>query len=181
MTPISTIKQKVEKDIWDWITGYIEVNHKFYDYKFPPCPYARGARLKGLLDVQAYESGPINQFIEQQTTNLVNAKQYNVRVLAFPPRTKWLPHVKRFVTQLNEKIVTKDYYSQFGFALNTQSQYPGLFNSGPYFIVIINRLSDVLAGHQALLNTDYYKPWAKHHYDAVVTRRQQMYEKYKDK
>ena len=75
----------------------------------------------------------------------------------------------------------KDYYSQYGFALNTKSQYPGLFNSGPYFIVIINKLSDVLSGHQALLNTDYYKPWANHHYDAVVNRRQKMYEKYKDK
>ena len=29
------IIQDIKTDIWDWIQNYIEVNHKFYDYKFP--------------------------------------------------------------------------------------------------------------------------------------------------
>jgi hypothetical protein len=178
---MTTIKQQVEQDIWDWITGYIEADHKFYDYKFPPCPYARGARLKGLLDVQAYTTGSITEFIEQQALDLIGVKQYNVRVLIFPPRVRWFPWVKRSVMQMNKELVPKDYYAQHGTALKTNSQYTGWFNSGPYFIVIINKLSDVLDGHQALLKTEYYKPWAKHHYDAVVTRRQEMYKEYKNK
>jgi hypothetical protein len=173
------MKNQIEKDIWDWITGYVEVNHKFYDYKFPPCPYAKAARLKGLVDVCAYQSGGAIKFIEEQTFDIVNNNKYNIRVMIFPHRYKWHFRIKRFVENLNKQIISKDYYAQYGFALKTRCQYPGLFNSGPYFIVIVNKLSDVLAGHQALLNTDYYKPWAEHHYNAVVTRRQEMYEEHK--
>ena len=169
----------VTDDIWNWITGYVEVNHKFYDYKFPPCPYAKSARLKGLVDVVAHNGGNMFQFIETQTTDLIDNKKYNIRILVFAPRYKYRPGLKTFINNLNAKIISKDFYAQYGVALKTHSQYPGFFNRGPYFIIILNKLSDVLEGHQALLNTDYYKSWAAHHYDAVVTRRQQMYEKYK--
>ena len=47
-------------------------------------------------------------------------------------------------------------------------------------MVMINKLDPVLDGHRALLKTDYYKPWSKGHYDAVVVRRQKLYDKYKD-
>lgn len=166
-------------DIWDWIIGYVETNHKFYDHKFPPCPYAKAARLKGLVDIVPHESGNTLSFIEKNVDDLINNKKYNVRVLVFAPRYKYRYGLKSFINKLNKKIISKDYYAQYGTALKTSSKYPGFLNKGPYFIVIVNKLSDVLAGHQALLNTDYYKPWAQHHYDAVVVRRQEMYEKYK--
>jgi hypothetical protein len=70
-----------------------------------------------------------------------------------------------------------DLYAQIGSAIKTKSKYSGLFETGPYGIVIINRLSDILNGHQSLLKTDYYKSWSKEHYDAVVTRRQEVADK----
>lgn len=178
--PLEKIHNKIEQDIWDWITGYIEVNHKFYNHQFPPCPYARGARLRGLVDVQVYERGSTIKFIEAKIADLVADPKYNVRVLVLPPRSRWNWTIGKFVNQLNKKIIADDFYAQYGTANHTQSQYPGWFNWGAYSIVIVNRLSDVLDGHQALLTTDYYRPWAKSHYDAVVVRRQAMYEKYKE-
>lgn len=172
---------EITDDIWNWITGYVEVNHKFYDYKFPPCPYAKSARLKGLVDVVAHQSGHMTSFIEHNVVDLIDHQKYNVRVLVFAPRHRYRFGLKKFFDELNEKITPKNFYAQYGVALKTTSRYKGFLNQGPYFIVIINKLSDVLSGHQALLNTDYYKPWAKHHYDTVVTRRQVMYEKFKDK
>ena len=170
---------KITDDIWNWITDYVEVDHKFYDYKFPPCPYAKAARLKGLVDVVAHQHGNALQFIESQVNDLVSNKKFNVRVLVFAPRYKYRYGLKKFINDLNKKIIPKDFYAQYGVALKTYSQYTGFLNKGPYLIVIVNKLSDVLDGHRSLLNTDYYKPWAKHHYDAVVVRRQEMYEKYK--
>jgi hypothetical protein len=174
------MKQQIEQDIWDWIKNYIEVDNKFYDYKFPPCPYAKSARLKGLVDVQAYETGKVKQFISEQITDLVSNNQYNVRVLVFPPRTHWHFGLQRFLQDINKTIVSQDYYAQFGTALQTTSQYSGWFNSGPYFIVIINKLSEVLSGHQALANTAYYKSWSQQHYHEVVTRRQKIFEESND-
>jgi hypothetical protein len=166
---------EITEDIWDWITGYVEVNHKFYNYQFPPCPYAKSARLKGLVDVVAYDKGPMFDFINNQTSDLVSNKKYNVRLIVFPPRYKYRFGIQQFIKKLNATLIPYDYYAQYGIALKTKSKYKGWFNTGPYFIVIVNKLSDVLDGHKSLLNTDYYKPWAEHHYNEVVVRRQQMY------
>lgn len=174
------IYDEIKQDILDWITGYIEVNHKFYDYKFPPCPYARAARLKGLLDIQVYESGRAIDFVESKVQEVIDT-QYTVRVLVMPPRFKHNWFLKNHMSKLNARIVANDLYCQFGTALKTTSRYSGWFNQGPYAIVIVNRLGEILSGHQQLLKTDYYKPWAEHHYDAVVTRRQRVYDDYQEK
>lgn len=172
-------KQTIETDIWNWIQGYIEVNHKFYDYKFPPCPYAKAARLKGLVDVQAYSHGNVYKFVRIQAAKNADSNKHSVMVLVLPPRVKYYPFFSLFIKHLNKKLVSKNYYAQHGIALTTESKYTGFLNSGEYSIVIINKLSEILDGHRALTKTDYYQPWAPHHYEAVVERRQQMYEKYK--
>jgi len=172
------MKSLIEKDVWRWITDYIEVNHKFYDYKFPPCPYAKAARLQGLVNVTAYIDGNINKFIECQANQLITDKKFNINILVFPSRMRWYLHVHYFIHKLNKKLIPQDYYLQYGTAIKTASKYPGILNGEPYFIVIMNKLSDVLDAHSSLLKTQYYVPWAKHHYDSVVTRRQKMYEKY---
>lgn len=169
---------QIEQDIWTWLTNYVEVNHKFYDYKFPPCPYARGARLRGLVDIQVYEQGSVVEFINAKIADLITNSKYNVRILVMPPRSRWNWRIARFINQLNKQIVSEDFYAQYGTANHTLSRYPGWFNWGAYSIVIVNRLSDVLDGHRALLATDYYHPWSRLHYDAVVTRRQKTYEQY---
>jgi hypothetical protein len=175
-------KELIQQDIIDWIANYVEVNHKFYDYKFPPCPYARAARLKGLVDVVAYEHGSKTHFISTQIDALVSDKKHNVKIMVFPPNTRWNWWLKYYhIKNLNKKIIPQDYYIQYGFAIKTQSRYRGFGNTGPYFIVIANKLSDVLAGHQSLLSTNYYSFWANEHYEDVVLRRDNMYKKYHKK
>lgn len=177
---MSDLTLQVEQDIWKWFQEYVEANHEFYDYKFPPCPYAKAARLRGSVDVVAYESGNIKQFIRTNVQNLINKtdKKITQRALIFPPRIRHTIGLKKFLHKLNVEIVPQNLYIQFGQALETKSIYPGFFNSGCYFMILINVLSEVLDGHKALIHTDYYKPWSKEHYDIVVTRRQEMYEKY---
>ena len=174
------IDQIVEKDIWAWIKEYIEVPNKFYDYKFAPCPYAKAARQKGLVMVKGYKDGKIKDFISQSVRDLVVDPAHDIIVLAMPPRARWTWGVKRLINKLNAEVIPDGYYVQHGFAVKTKSKYPGLFNGGKYFVVLVNKLGPVLEGHRSLLKTDYYKPWSKKHYDAVVTRRQEMYDKYKD-
>ena len=173
------MKTKIEKDIWNWITDFIEVNHKFYNYKFPPCPYAKSARLKGLVNVTAYTSGSYSGFIDQEIEKFLNDKKYNVQIFIFPSYLRWFFHLRWKIHQLNKQLIPKDYYAQYGWARPTKSQYPGFFKSYPYFIVIVNKLSDVLDGHKSLLSTDYYDQWEKSHYNNVVVRRNNMFKKFK--
>ena len=164
-------------DIWNWILNYIEQPHEFYDNKFAPCPYARAARMKGLVDVVAYNSGSVTEFIQQQTDSLIDSG-LNTRVMVFPAKMRWYYHVHWFIKKLNRKLIGQDFYIQYGRAVNTQSTYDELLSNSPYFIVIVNKLSDVLAGHRALLSTRYYDPWSEKHYREVVIRRDKFREKY---
>lgn len=165
-----------EQDIYDWVVNYIEVNNKFYNYKFPPCPYAKAARLNGLLSIKSYNGGSVNNFIKTTVNSLLEQKTHNVCIMVFPTYVKWFYQTRHFVKKLNKNLVPKDYYIQYGMAIKTSSKYKGLFEGSPYFIVIINKLSDVLEGHKTLLNTEYYKDWSKKHYYNVVTRRQEIYD-----
>jgi hypothetical protein len=179
MSHLSISKKDIEQDIWDWVINYIEVENKFYDYKFPPCPYARSARLRGLLDIVAFETGSIKQFINEQTHSLIKDKKFNTRVLVFPAKVRWYFHIHMHVQNLNKSIIPQNFYAQYGKAIKTQSRYQEWSKNSPYFIVIVNKLSDVLDAHQSLLKTSYYDLWTPKHYNDVVTRRQNLYEKYK--
>ncbi len=176
MTLLSTfnmLTQQVCTDINAWITNFVEVNHRFYDYKFPPCPYARQARLRGLVDVHAYEHSPV-QFVLDQVADLVAHQQYNVRVLAFPYWMRWNYWLRWRIDQLNRSLVKSDYYAQYGAAVSTHSCYPGPFKNKPYFIVIINKVSDVMQAQASLERTDYYRNWTDQHYHNVVTQRDRI-------
>jgi hypothetical protein len=151
-----------EKDIWFWIENFVEKNHKFYDYKFPPCPFAKSARLKKLVSVSVYHTGSMTNFIKNKTYDLINSDQ-NVCVMAFPNRVKWYLHVHWFIRKFNKLLIPNDYYIQYG-------------KTDKFFVIIVNKLSDVLSGHQTLLSTNYYKNWDADHYKKVVVRRQHEYE-----
>jgi hypothetical protein len=172
------MKNEIEQDIWEWIKDYIEVNNEFYDYKFPPCPYAKAARLKGLVDVVAYEGGNSYEFIETLTNDLINEKKYNVRIMVFPAIMRWNYLLHWRIRKLNINIIPQDFYLQYGKANDTNDKTSVLLKNKPYFIVIVNKLSDVLSGHQSLLKTDYYDQWTNKHYDEVVVRRQRFFEKH---
>ena len=157
---------EIEQNIWKWIMEYIEVDNEFYDYKFPPCPYAKTARLKGLVDVVVYDKGNPIKFIKQQTQDLIENKKFNIRIMAFPLRMRWYFHLHFLINHMNKRLVAQDLYAQYG-------------TTGDYFIVIVNKLSDVISGHHALKKTDYYNKWSADHYDRVVLRRQKLLENIK--
>jgi hypothetical protein len=165
------MKELIEKDIWDWIENYIEVSHEFYNDKFSPCPFARKARLGGDLSVTAWQTGSYQKFIEEQLQ-----KTPTVKVMVFPPNFRYAWLTRYYIRNLNKKIVSQDRYIQCGNAVDTESRYPGL--KGNYSIVIINKLSDIISGHQALKSTNYYNNWSKKHYHNVVEVRQQIKDKY---
>ena len=177
-THLYTFNMTVEQDIWLWITGYVEQEHKFYDYKFPPCPYARSARLKGLVDVDAYTGGNPFKFVREQALDLVADPVHRVRVLAFPPVYRWAKPLHWYINHLNKQLIGSNYYMQYGRAVTTSSQYPGLLNGEPYFVVIINYWPDVVRGAEALLRAGYYESWPTSHFDAIVTRRQQALDRH---
>lgn len=172
------IVQQVEKDIHDWTLNFVEASNEFYGEKFPVCPYARSARLAGESYKVVYTGGNIKQFIKTETDKLVADTKHTVMLMVFPPRIKWYPGIHKFIQNLNKTLIPRDYYALGGNAVGTNSAFNGWFNSGEYFVIGVNKLSNVLPAVETLKAAGYYSKWSKEHYNAVVVRRHQMYEKY---
>ena len=94
------MKNKIETDIKNWLINYVEINHEFYNYKFPPCPYARDARINVKVDICAWNHENIKSFITSQTQDLMNDKKFTVKIMVFPAKMRWYFHIHYFIKKL---------------------------------------------------------------------------------
>ena len=174
----SNIVQKVKKDIEDWTINFVEASNVFYGGKFPVCPYARQARIKGETTYAIYSGGGVKKFIEESVQKLLQDKKHKQMLIVLPARTKWYFGQKKIIHNLNKKIIPQNYFALDGNAKGTKSNYTGIGNSGEYGMIGVNTLDEVLDAVEYLKKRGYYKDWSKEHYYDIVIRRQEMYEKY---
>ena len=174
----SNIVQTVKKDIEDWTINFVEASNVFYGGKFPVCPYARQARIKGETTYAIYSGGGVKKFIEESVQKLLQDKKHKQMLIVLPARTKWYFGQKKIIHNLNKKIIPQNYFALDGNAKGTKSNYTGIGNSGEYRIIGVNTLDEVLDAVEYLKKSGYYKDWSKEHYYDIVIRRQEMYEKY---
>jgi hypothetical protein len=174
MSVLDPICQQIEEDIWTWIKEFVTAANEFYNYKFPPCPFARQAVASKMVDVQVWRTGNVREFIRGHAIGMRDTPTLTTRVMAFPPQTRFQWGINDYVEELNAELIASNVFLNTGVAKTTKSQYPGSAGKEPYFIVIANSLEAVLSGAEALTKTDYYKNWPAAHYAHVVERRARM-------
>jgi hypothetical protein len=178
MSTIDSIYKVVEQDIWTWINDFVTAPNEFYNFKFPPCPYARQAVLSKKVDVQVWQSGDVRQFIKDNAISMRDSPLLTTRVMALPPKIRFQWGINDYVEQLNAELVSSNVFLNTGVTRTMISRYPGSPSEEPYFIVIANSLEAVLSGAESLAKTDYYKNWPAAHYAHVVERRARMARQY---
>jgi hypothetical protein len=178
MTAPDPIYQEIEQDLWAWINEFVTVPNEFYGFKFAPCPYARQAVLNNKVDVQVWQSGDVRAYIRDRAIDMRESPQLTTRVMAFPPKTRFLWGINDYVEELNTELVSSNIFLNTGIAKTSQSRFPGSSTKDPYFIVIANSLAAVLSGAESLAKSDYYKDWPAEHYAHVVERRARFAKKY---
>ena len=181
MCALDATYERVEQDIWAWIDDFVTAKNEFYDYKFPPCPFARQAVLSKTVDVQVWQTGGIREFIKDNAIQMRDFRSLTTRVMAFPPKTRFAWRIGDYVESLNAEMISSNVFLNPGVAKTTKSRYPQSASAEPYFIVIANSLDAVLSGAQSLMSTDYYKNWPAAHYAHVVERRARMARQYGSK
>lgn len=168
----------IEQDIWAWIEDFVATSNEFYDYKFPPCPYARGAMLASTVDVVVYEKGNLRKFIRDQAIAMRDNPKLTTRVMAFPPRAQFAWGIGEYVETLNTELIKDNLFMNTGVTKTKPSRYANSTDQQPYFIVVANSLDAVLKGAKSLQKTQYYKDWPEPHYKIVVERRENLAKRY---
>mgnify|MGYP003643789581 CR=1 FL=1 len=172
----SDVLQKVKTDIESWTINFVEASNDFYGGKFPVCPYARQARVKGETTYAIYPGGNFKQFIIESINQLLADNKLKQMLIVMPPRAKWIFGIDRLINNINKRIIPLNYFALKGSANGAKSSYPGL--SGEYQLIGLNTLDKVLEGVEYLEKKGYYKNWSEEHYSDIVIRRQQMHDKY---
>jgi hypothetical protein len=62
---------EIEQELWAWLSDFVTVANEFYHFKFPPCPYARGALMAQTVDVVAWQSEDLRTFIRDHAIRLL--------------------------------------------------------------------------------------------------------------
>lgn len=177
MKATNSLYEHIEDDIWTWINEFVMAPNAFYDNRFPPCPFARGAVNAGAVDVRVWQSGDVQEFISEGAVQMRDCPSLSTRIMTFPPKTQYLWGLSDYVESLNTDLVATDVFLNTGLAKTTCSRYPGP-SADPYFVVIANSLAAVLAGARSLTKTPFYRDWPTAHYALVVERRERMARKY---
>lgn len=173
----ASLCQQIEDDIWGWIKQFVMAPNEFYHYRFPPCPFARGAVNANAVDVRVWQSGNVREFIQDGAVQMRECPSLSTRIMTFPPNTEFRWGLSEYVESLNTELVATDVFLNTGLAKTTCSRYPGP-STDPYFVVIANSMAAVLAGAKSLMKTPYYQDWPTAHYGLVVERRERMARKY---
>jgi hypothetical protein len=148
-------QQQLEADILHWITNFVEVPHPALG-GWPPCPYARKARMEGTYEVRI-GTNPIGDLLDIWRTGLGNRE---VIAIAYDPET-W--DYKTFSNALDfanrEFLLSKDIL-----VLEDHPDDPEIvngvsMNQGTYALALVQCLSDLDAKAEIMARKGFYDAW----------------------
>jgi hypothetical protein len=159
---------KVKQDIELWITNFVEVPHPALG-GWPPCPYAKKARLEKDFDVRI-GMDPYFDLVNLAKDGLSNK---SVVIFAYDP-LQW-PY-EQFALSL--KIANENYLlKQDILALEDHPADPEIvngisMNQGTYAMAMCQSVSDLNARARHMASKGFYDTWPKDYLQALFQHRE---------
>lgn len=154
-----TIKQKLQH----WLVNFVEKSNPLLD-NWPPCPYARQARLANKI-LTVFDS-PLE--IAQYTRHLTD---YEVVVLCFDHTKYSASQIELFTQHVNSILIWQDYVVLEDHPDSEEFINGAKMNFGECGLMILQRLSKLNTAADQLKNKGYYETWSDENLDQVVNWR----------
>jgi len=146
---------QVKQDIEQWIVNFVEVPHPALG-GFPPCPYARSARLKNSYDV-FIGSDPYYDLKNRARHGLGNKE---VIVYVYDP-TEWphdlfaasLDHANKDFLLAADLLALEDHPSDVEIVNGV------CMNQGTYALALVQSLSDLNVKAKIMARKGFYDTW----------------------
>lgn len=147
--------QQAKQDIEQWLINFVEVNNSNLN-GWPPCPYARAARLRGSIDIRI----GIDPWYDLAQFSNSGIGNWEVVVFVYDPKL-WDPKIFSVsVDTANQQfLTTKD--------LIALEDHPGdpewvngvCMNQGTWALVLCQRLTDLDRRASSLAEQNFYQGW----------------------
>ena len=149
-------KSNPREEVIQWVKEFVEVPHPmFADY--PPCPYAKQARMQGKVDfVQLTDMEPDSNI--WTSIDHFDFEKKDVLVIIADAK-RWTPHyTQKLAAQLNGTYANRDLLIMEDVKLN----------QGRYTLLLVQRRTKLKRFADILDKSDYYKNWSKGHRESVT-------------
>jgi hypothetical protein len=159
--------EQVRADIESWIENFVEVPHPALG-GFPPCPYARSARLKRSYEVYL-GTDPYYDLKNRARWGMGNKE---VIIYAYDP-AEW-PH-DLFAASIEnantEHLLRADMLALEDHPNDVEIVNSVCMNQGTYAMVLVQSLSDLNEKAQQMARKDFYDTWPEEYLQALFHHR----------
>lgn len=161
-------QQQLEQDILNWIVNFVEVKNPALG-DWPPCPYARQARIKGTYKAQI-GTNPIGDLLDIWRNGLGTME---VIAIAYDPNT-W--NYKTFSNALDyanrEFLLDKDILVLEDHPHDPEIVNGVCMNQGTYALALVQSLSDLNKKAKFMAKQGFYHSWPENYLTMLFQHRE---------
>ena len=160
-------QDQIKQHLDQWMVEFVESANPALN-NWPPCPYARAARLGNMISIVFAEPIEFVNVIRESKTTL---EQKDVVVVCFDHNTIGPEDLQEFVAGMNKTLMPADYVILEDHP-DTPEYVNGVkMNFGHCGLLVIQRLSKLNNAADKLKTQGYYDSWDQAALDEVVTWR----------
>lgn len=140
-------------DIINWITGFVEQPHPALD-GWPPCPFARRARLDGQFDIRQGEIDPYHDLMK------VDLADWMVIAYVYDPAQIEADRFNQLIHSVNRAFLIPRNVIALADHPDAPEQVLGVtMNQGTYAIAFVQPLDKLNQFARQIAAKGYYKGW----------------------
>lgn len=146
-----------------WLVDFVEKSNPLLN-NWPPCPYARKARISDQIHIVFDSPLKIDQYVSELET-------YDVVVLCFDHTKFSASQIELFTQHVNSVLIWRDCVVLEDHPNSEESINGVTMNFGECGLMVLQRLSKLNTAADQLKEKGYYDTWSKENLDEVVTWR----------
>ena len=160
--------EQVKQDIESWIENFVEVPHPGLG-DFPPCPFARAARLRRTYGV-FLGSDPLYDLKNRARYGMGNLE---VAIYAYDP-AEWPRDLFANSIELanKETLIPRDLIAMEDHPSDPEIVNGVAMNQGTYALALIQGLSDLNAKAKQMASRGFYHGWPEEYLQGLFNHRQ---------
>ena len=160
--------EQVRKDILDWSENFVEVPHPALG-GWPPCPYARRARLKNTIAI--FEG--TDPYFDLKSRSRWGMGNHEVIIYAYDP-VQWPYELfnQSLESANKEFLLIKDMLVLEDHPADPEIVNGICMNQGKYALALVQSLSDLDAKAAQMSAKGFYHAWPEEYLTALFANRQ---------
>jgi hypothetical protein len=165
MTP-----QEAKQDILNWLRDFVEKPNTLLN-GWPPCPYAKEARLKNRVNVIVAQKDQILETLENEAQK-VQSSLFDVSIIALVPDDFLsIAETKKLTLDFRKKWTSEDIYLLKDHPEDQEFSGALKMNHGKLQLFFLQKLSALEKASEDLLAAGYYDNWDPEYFERVVGAR----------